>query len=977
MAARFCCSTLTSRLCVLIMFFLLSADVGAAQNQRDAAPTTITQEFDGSVKGLLRRFCVDCHSVDNMESGIRVDHLDGTLPERSLKLWEAIRRNLDEATMPPQESDQPTDDERAAMIDWIDRAFAMARSRPDEKNGSTRRLTVAQYQNTLRDLLGIKEHLTDILPPDAVSADGFLNNGQTLELSPLLLEAYFNIAEKALDLCIVDENARPQIQNFRVDLGAKINPEPCPDKLILGALSHLLKNDDFVVTQLTADKPFDFDPFFMRTKYRFIEGYQGNATVRGWREYDSIYHSVFACMRGTDGYPKGNAYETIPAGLLLRPAIPSAELFQIESTYGPKANFKISLRELPDTGNFRVTVRAAKYDDGLLLDPGTKPASERLPELAEGRKPSGRSSSDATTSSDGMGPDGLRRTATSNATIDVPNAADSQTVRVEQPGIYQVDVTLKPFVEPKVEPDSSKLTEQLVGTWPLDGEAVGQGGVKLLTGELVGNAKFVASPFGQAVAFDGRNSAVVVPRDDSMNVGEGEFTVAAWIRPTELRQGGIVCLGKYNYTHGWYFDMPNGNGVLRIETMNSNSQFNGKVETRPGVIRRNQWQHVAAVVRRGENAAKLFINGYEVATGTINAANLDNPKTSLHIGRIQAGNLFKGEIDDVRLFRRALDVAELQALIEPGRKFAKRPPDEPRKNLSLTLGERHFSGVLKQDAFLTVRLPAGPLTVAAKYGGATPVENVVLSRLPDDDELARRFAAFEQRSPRIGVHVGLRRDCGSTLNPVGKPQSVSGTDLQAFVFEGAISNFPSPDVEKDNVNYLAGVREIGVRSEFTDGRDMPRLLIRSIEFEGPYYETWPPRTHRDIFIESPNENDPAAYAREVIGNFATRAFRRPVSSDELTSLLAVFNESFSASSNFNDSVRFNRSVRDALLVALTSPQFLFLIENSASPQAEPLDDYELASKLSYFLWNTARISDCSNGRRLVHCERRSMKRPRG
>ena len=60
----------------------------------------------------------------------------------------------------------------------------------------------------------------------------------------------------------------------------------------------------------------------MRTKYRFNEGYQGNATVRGWRDYDSIYHAVFACVRGTGGYPKGLAYETIPSGLLLRPAVP-------------------------------------------------------------------------------------------------------------------------------------------------------------------------------------------------------------------------------------------------------------------------------------------------------------------------------------------------------------------------------------------------------------------------------------------------------------------------------------------------------------------------------------------------------------------------------------------------------------------------------------------------------------------------------
>ena len=166
--------------------------------------------------------------------------------------------------------------------------------------------------------------------------------------------------------------SKPSIQNFRVDLGSSINPEPCPDDLILGANSLLLDNQDFMVTQLTPKKPFAFEPFHMRTNYRFIEGYEGNATVRGWREYHSIYHAVFACLRGGVGYPKGDAYSTVPQGLLLRPAIPADDF-----TYGPKANFKISLRELPDYGRFRVTVTAAKYDDGLLLDPGTSPQSPR------------------------------------------------------------------------------------------------------------------------------------------------------------------------------------------------------------------------------------------------------------------------------------------------------------------------------------------------------------------------------------------------------------------------------------------------------------------------------------------------------------------------------------------------------------------------------------------------------------------------
>lgn len=180
-----------------------------------------------------------------------------------------------------------------------------ARSRPVPKNGSVRRLTVAQYRNTLRDLLGLEEDLTDALPPDGISKDGFANNGQTLLLSPLQVESYFDIAEKALDLCIVDESTKPVVQNFRMEFGASINPQPCPDNLILGANNALLKNADFVVTELKPAKPFDYQPFAMKTTHEFIEGYVGNDTIRAWKKFDSIYHSVFACVRGTPGYPKG------------------------------------------------------------------------------------------------------------------------------------------------------------------------------------------------------------------------------------------------------------------------------------------------------------------------------------------------------------------------------------------------------------------------------------------------------------------------------------------------------------------------------------------------------------------------------------------------------------------------------------------------------------------------------------------------
>ncbi len=216
---------------------------------------------------------------------------------------------------------------------------------------------------------------------------------------------------------------------------------------------------------------------------------------------------------------------------------------------------------------------------------------------------------------------------------------------------------------------------------------------------------------------------------------------------------------------------------------------------------------------------------------------------------------------------------------------------EKASELLLTLGDKQVAGTLQQPAFLVARLPAGALAVNARLAGGKPLDRFVFTPLAETHEIARRFAAFERRSPRLGVHLGLRRDCGSTLAPVGAAQTVSNEKLSRFVFEGAIRNFPSPDVEKDNVNYLAGVREIGVRSEYTDGRDMPRLLIRSVEFEGPFYDIWPPASHRNIFVDSDRKDDPPAYGQQVIREFAARAFRRPITAQEESSLTAVFENS--------------------------------------------------------------------------------------
>ncbi|MCP4512684.1 MAG: DUF1587 domain-containing protein, partial [Fuerstiella sp.] len=129
-----------------------------------------------------------CHTEEKMEAGVRLDLLNGELEERRIRLWEGILRQLADEAMPPEDEPQPTTAQRETLMDWIRQALIAARSRKAEWNGSVRRLTVAQYRNTLRDLLGLEENLTDVLPPDAVSREGFTNNGQSMVLSPLQLE---------------------------------------------------------------------------------------------------------------------------------------------------------------------------------------------------------------------------------------------------------------------------------------------------------------------------------------------------------------------------------------------------------------------------------------------------------------------------------------------------------------------------------------------------------------------------------------------------------------------------------------------------------------------------------------------------------------------------------------------------------------------------------------------------------------------
>lgn len=776
-----------------------------------AAQDHPTHPYATDIAPLLNDYCVHCHSGDTAEANVRLDLLNADFSNQQLFVWERVVEQLQTEAMPPAEDEQPTRAERKKLIDSIRSAIGAAVAATPQKNGVARRLTVAQYRNTLRDLLGIEDQVADVLPPDGVSQDGFVNNVAVLGLTPLQLEYYFEIADRALDRCIVDPQQLPQIQSFRVELGTQINQAPCPDELILGANSRLLNNEDFVVTEFAAAKDFAYTPKAMLDSFKFHEGYQGNNTVRGWQTFDSIYHAVFACMRGGSGYPKGEAYEVVPEGLLLRPSPPSSQRWGEGSTFGPNPNFKIALRELPEQGNFRVRVRAARFADAMLLDAQTSLPSS-LP------------------------------------------------------------------------PSSTQSTEVLLPTPPrlTDGGAnnVSQGDV--VESNLANNAAENAA----------KNVAKNVYENAAKNVAKEKKS--AKVKVPDGKQ-----------------EQPDAERVLQTEVTLPQS----------GIYRVDVVHLTSAPT---------------AAPGDSELSDGERKRLSSESRRIRVS------IDQLNIAHH---------LILP-RQADERSREEQNNGSSARTrdGAAHATtaaAAYQSAGLAVVRLSAGKHAVQFQAGQGLQPHKLIFTQVLEASELGQQFVIYEQRAPLLSVYLGLRRDCGHTLLPVSEPQPVTDPQLLTYEFSGAISNFPLPRVDSDNDNYLAGIREIGVRSVATDDRDRPRLLIKAIEFEGPYYESWPPANHRAIFVDSQHPAQSPAYAREIIEHFMNRAYRRAVESQEVDLIYQVWQHSFEHGQNFE------QSIKEALTVVLTSPQFLFLIERSHSLEPEQLAPYELASKLAYFLWNTA------------------------
>lgn len=312
------------------------------------------------------------------------------------------------------------------------------------------------------------------------------------------------------------------------------------------------------------------------------------------------------------------------------------------------------------------------------------------------------------------------------------------------------------------------------------------------------------------------------------------------------------------------------------------------------------------------------------------------------------------------------------------------PPDPPATKHFVNLGAAQRTSSLQVEQYLQVARQAldrvmvsGPepkvvLTQAKlkKVEVVEPGSSYVFKSLeyPREGEFivkVRASGIIPEGSgfPRLQVSVGFKS--GAKIEPakvVGDAVDLRSEETQSFEFRGRIEDFPLPNSGKfpgvlvkvwnahdDGKSSSGKGKQKGKKKKETDlkpASNRPSIVVESVSFEGPVFDQWPPSYHRQILLQRKDKEDESVYVRRVLTRFMERAFRQPPSSAQVDTLMAFFG------TIRNDAGSLDAAIKETLAMVLIAPDFLYLVEPNDEDGKRRLDDYELASRMSYFLWST-------------------------
>lgn len=222
-----------------------------------------------------------------------------------------------------------------------------------------------------------------------------------------------------------------------------------------------------------------------------------------------------------------------------------------------------------------------------------------------------------------------------------------------------------------------------------------------------------------------------------------------------------------------------------------------------------------------------------------------------------------------------------------------------------------------------------------------------LSGLKPEKGRAPRLKVYESKLDRVLFEQDIiaSEDKAITVTfrahlPKGRPS------IEVYNDVPGPSNLPRSGRHGDTPFISTKMGRIPWQIKLTDEAGKPRypfLIMDSISWKGPIIEDREKQLRDDYM---PREEGNIQQARDCLATLARRAFRRPVTDEEVEEYLRIVKSELEAKESFRN------AVKAGMLAILNSKSFLFLTEGDESAQRHTLNDWEIASRLSYLLWST-------------------------
>jgi mono/diheme cytochrome c family protein len=163
--------------------------------------------------GVVEQYCMECHNATDWAGQVAFDLLDPNDLGHDAETYEKAIRKLRGGLMPPPGAERPSNEQVAALAGWLATSLDAAAVASPAGRVPLRRLNRREYQNAIRDLLGLEIDASALLPRDDLKG-GYDNNATALQVSPTFIDQYLNAARTIAHDAVGDRRPIPIMQTY-------------------------------------------------------------------------------------------------------------------------------------------------------------------------------------------------------------------------------------------------------------------------------------------------------------------------------------------------------------------------------------------------------------------------------------------------------------------------------------------------------------------------------------------------------------------------------------------------------------------------------------------------------------------------------------------------------------------------------------------------------------------------------------------